>query len=117
MKVYVLKEDYFDKVVEGAPGPCVVKFTSSGCHLCHELKPIFKEAAKKYYNKFIFFNVNCDEEEGLRQKFSDDGVPTIRVYNKNPREGFEIPYPGDATSGYTLEDLINFLDSYGAQNG
>ena len=114
MKVYALKKDYFDKVVETAPTPCIVKFTSSGCHLCHELHPIFKEVAKKYHNKFVFFSVDCDEEEELRQEFSDDGVPTIRVYNKNPREGFEIPYPGDATSGYGKEDLINFLDSYEA---
>ena len=114
MKVYVLKEDYFDRVIDGAPSPCVVKFTSSGCHLCHELQPIFKEVAKKYYKKFIFFNVDCDEEEELRQEFSDDGVPTIRVYNKNPREGLEIPYPHNAASGYGEEDLINFLDNYEA---
>jgi len=116
-KVFVLGKDNFERVIKSAPAPCVVKFTSDGCHLCHELRPIFKEVAKIFENKYVFFNIDCDKEEELKEEFSSDGVPTIRIYDNNPREGYEIPYPGNETSGYGKEDLINFLKKYGGRNG
>tara|TARA_R100000008_G_scaffold48131_1_gene28560 strand:- start:277 stop:633 length:357 start_codon:yes stop_codon:yes gene_type:complete len=115
-KVYVLKKDYFDRIISQAPVPCVVKFTSNGCHLCNELLPVFKDVAAAFDNKFAFFSVNVDEEEELKQEFSADGVPTIRIYNSNPRDGYEIPYPANPTSGYGREDLADFLNGYGGGN-
>ena len=113
-KVYVMKSGYFDRIVSQAPIPCVVKFTSSGCHLCHELKPVYKEVAKKFKDKYAFFSVDCDAEDDLRQEFSNDGVPTIRIYSGNPRAGHEIPYPSNEVSGYGFEDLVKFLNDYRA---
>jgi|TARA_R110002110_G_scaffold172167_3_gene374812 thioredoxin-like negative regulator of GroEL len=112
-KVYVLKKDYFDRIISQAPVPCVVKFTSAGCHLCHELLPVFKEVATVFNNNYAFFSVDVDKEEELKEEFSPDGVPTILIYNSDPRSGYEIPYPGNTVSGYGKEDLVEFLNSYG----
>tara|TARA_R110002110_G_scaffold406427_1_gene626585 strand:- start:532 stop:885 length:354 start_codon:yes stop_codon:yes gene_type:complete len=113
MSVYKLGDHNFEAMVKHAPSPCVVMFSSAGCHLCDALKPIFREVSKQYEDKFYFFNVNTDESEKLREKYSDDGVPTMRVFrSENFDVGHEIPYPGDGDSGYTKQSLVDYINNF-----
>jgi len=113
MAIYRLKEDNFDSMIKHAPQPCIVLFSSAGCHLCTELKPIFKNISNEYEGEFYFFLVDIDESESLRERYSDDGVPTIRTYRPEEHKiGHEIPYPGDGTSGYTKQSLVDYINNF-----
>jgi len=101
--------DNFEEEVLNSKVPCVVKFTSDHCHLCHGLVPIMESTQEKF-NKFNFYNVDTEKEETLTKIFSDDGVPTIYFFVNG--DGTEIPYPADENSGYDEKTLRNFFNVF-----
>lgn len=91
--------------------PSLILFSRNGCHYCRNLKPLYNEISmyERYDGVFDFYVVDSDEETLLYDKFSPDGVPTLFVVSED--DGLEIPYPKNpAESGYSREDITNFLD-------
>lgn len=83
--------------------PFVVKFKHDGCHLCHDLKPVYKTVAAKF-PELQFYDVDTNEEEDLADLFIEDGVPTLFYVNGPSFD--EIDYPND---GYTEENLTEII--------
>ena len=92
---------------------CAVLFSSEFCHLCENLKPIFKKQADAYRD-IKFFTVDTVEEDRLTEIFSSNGVPTIYFFIGG--DATEIIYPEDEESGYSEESLQTFFDAYMSGN-
>jgi len=93
--------------------PCVVKFKSEGCYLCHGLVSVYKKVAKKYQNDFEFFTVDIDQNKKLSDMFATNGVPALYIFGDT--EAHEVPDPDDPheqtwfSEEYIEEVLRDFL--------
>jgi thiol-disulfide isomerase/thioredoxin len=93
--------------------PYVIKFTSTTCHLCKALKPIFEQIAEQYKNQFKFGNINSSTQRKLFSMFGIDGVPEIFIIDNG--DVINLPYPTqnpDKKSGYSKDYIIKNLESY-----
>ena len=92
--------------------PSFVIFSSKSCYLCEALRPVTDRIQKKYNNKFNFYSVDTAEQSKLTEIFSDDGVPTIYIFEHG--DATEIPYPEnpDEKTGYSEEYLNEYLNNY-----
>jgi|2_EtaG_2_1085320.scaffolds.fasta_scaffold30279_2 thiol-disulfide isomerase/thioredoxin len=112
MTVYKLKDDNFYKTMSELEMPSVVKFFSSGCHLCVGLKPVFQQIAKEHDGQFYFFSVDVADCPDLKEKFIDDGIPTLYLFYDN--KGYIIPEPETPheTTWYSEEYITDCLKDF-----
>ena len=113
MKVYKVNNKNYEKhvLVGSFERPAVVKFVSENCHLCVNLKPVYRELAKMFDKQYSFFTVDTDEEPDMAKFFLTDGVPTIVTVKQG--ETKELPYPydnADELTGYPKQYLIDYLN-------
>jgi len=78
MKLYKITDDNLDSL-SAIQRPLAVLFSSPGCHLCVGLKPVYKAVASLYNGQFDFGVVDIDACPQLKEKFIEEGVPTICI--------------------------------------
>jgi thioredoxin-like negative regulator of GroEL len=96
---------------------CVVKFYSTGCHLCHALQTYYASIAKEdQYSDLHFFAFNVDDHPSIEKRLKFDGVPTISVIQskKAPRKSTvrimpEPDHPNQKT-WYKVSDIKTFIE-------
>ena len=90
----------------------IVAFKSTSCHLCVALQPILDEVSERYAEKCKFYNLNIDlpENEPIAQKFIQNGVPTLYLFEKG--RAYEIPDPENPArdSWFSEQYLSGFLN-------
>jgi thioredoxin 1 len=95
----------FDKLINTATLPVVVKFGARWCSSCQEMKPILAEIAATKKNLYVVADVELTEAKELQEEFKIKGVPTIYVF----RNGKEIPVSHHPTGFTPKRELLSFL--------
>ena len=78
MKFYKITDDSFE-TLKPIQRPLALLFSSRGCHLCIGLKPVYKAVGSLYDGQFDFGVVDIDGCPKLKEKFIEEGVPTICI--------------------------------------
>tara|TARA_R100000808_G_C2140437_1_gene148267 strand:+ start:312 stop:671 length:360 start_codon:yes stop_codon:yes gene_type:complete len=108
-KVKKLFLSNFNLSVKESDKPWLVKFTSDTCALCIGLEPVFDQLALAFQDRINFGNVNVRVEKRLSKAFIKDGVPTIFYFHRNSIRELEWPSDPNPDSGYSFEDLSEYL--------
>ena len=116
MSVERLSKGALQKILSGKikeSATCVVKFYSTTCPMCKNLKPDFEEIAGKYED-LHFFAFNIADYPNVEKVLSFSGVPTISLI-KIGRHGPKIrtlkdPQNPDKDTWYTSKDISAFID-------
>ena len=96
---------------------CVIKFYSDTCPKCHNIRPMYKDIAKKYANKNIFFYTynsieyppRFAEEMGLK------GVPSFCLVETGPQPIIKVlgeSAKKDRRTYYTRDEIETFIDRH-----
>lgn len=93
----VVTEANFDKKL-ALKKPTVVKFHAPWCSYCVKMAPVFKEVAKKYADKYTFFEVNTDNAKDLTRKYGVRSIPVFKFFDKDGNKVGEISSYLDAVS-------------------
>jgi thioredoxin 1 len=101
----------FEKNVEKATKPVVVKFSANWCGACKDIAQTYEELAKQKTD-LAFCVVDIDAAKDLAQKFNINGVPTI-VFFKDGKEVDPAKRHVGAASKEHLEKAIN--DAFGIE--
>jgi len=78
MKLYKITDDKLESLKK-TPRPMALLFSSTGCHLCIGLKPVYKAVMPFYDGQFDFGIANIDMCPEIKEKFIEEGVPTICI--------------------------------------
>jgi thioredoxin-like negative regulator of GroEL len=101
------------KIEESAT--CVIKFYSSGCNYCHNLKEYYEDISNnENYSGMHFFAFNVDDYPQIEQQLKFTGVPTIsliRTGHKNQKIRImpEPENPNEKT-WYASNDIKKFIE-------
>ena len=104
-------DNFQDQILE-SPRPCLILFKRDSCHLCSGLVPVLFRINKRYGNRLKTGYIDADVEEGLAEIFSISGVPTVYFSFKGDAVEVEYPESPSPFSGYTEEDLVNYLENF-----
>jgi len=107
----IANNEDFEKNVEKATKPVVVKFSANWCGACKEIAQAYEELAKQKTD-LAFCVVDIDANKDLAQKFNINGVPTI-VFFKDGKEVDIAKRHVGAASKEHLEKAIN--DAFGIE--
>ena len=104
--------DTFNENVLDSTVPCIVKFSSEGCHFCQSLKPAYGRLAREFDAQFKFFIVDINEDTQLSDMFAENGVPTFYIFDDDG--GHEIPDPQepDPKTWFSEKYLIKRIKKY-----
>jgi len=103
--VAITNNEDFEKNVEKATKPVVVKFFANWCGACKDVAEAFEQLAKQMPEK-VFCSVNIDEVKELTQKFNINGVPTIMFFKDGKEVDSSKRHIGAASKEY-LEKAVN----------
>ena len=62
--------------------PVLVDFWAEWCMPCHMMAPVLKEVADDLAGRMTVAKINTDENEGLWERFSIEGIPTLILFAK-----------------------------------
>jgi thiol-disulfide isomerase/thioredoxin len=96
---------------------CVIKFYSSDCHLCHNLKEYYEDISNtENYKDVHFFAFNVDSYPAIEKQLKFNGVPTISLIKTyaTPRKP-KIRILGDPShpnkeTWYTTNSIKDFIE-------
>jgi thioredoxin-like negative regulator of GroEL len=112
MAVYKVKAEQFDKKILNSSMPCVVKFSSEGCHLCVELKPLYRAISQAYEGMYKFYTLSIDEAPDLSNKYITNGVPTLYIFFNGNAHLIPDPENPDSETWYDTSYIIEHLDKF-----
>jgi len=106
------------KILSGqvkAPTKCIIKFYSTRCHYCRELKPIF-DILSDEFNNINFFVFNIADYPDVEKVLDFKGVPSVCMVesgsNKPRRKFINEPVDPDKKTWYTGNNIRNFLREF-----
>jgi thiol-disulfide isomerase/thioredoxin len=116
MSVERLSKGALQKILSGKvkeSATCVVKFYSTTCPMCKNLKPDFEDIAEQYKDLY-FFAFNISDYPSIEKVLSFSGVPTISLI-KTGRHGPKIrtlkdPENPHKDTWYTSGEISAFID-------
>ena len=94
--------------------PCVIKFYSNGCHLCHTLSSYYKDISDSY-DDVLFFAFNIDDDDEIPTKLNLNGVPSLTMFKINKGKKAKIlnlpdPERPNNETWFTVGQIKNFID-------
>ena len=104
--------DNFNENVLDSSVPCIVKFSSEGCHFCQSLKPAYARLAREYEHKFKFFIVDINENPQLSAMFAESGVPTFYIFDDDGGQEIPDPKQPDPSTWFTEDYLKKRIKKY-----
>jgi thioredoxin 1 len=84
--------------IAGARGVVLVDFWAPWCGWCRRLAPVLDKLASEYAGQVKFAKVNVDEQPGLADRYSIQGLPTLKFF----RDG----QPVEEIIGYLPEPIL-----------
>lgn len=80
--IFEVSDNSFDRYVIGNSNraPVVVAFIAAWSEPCIRLCGLFENLAKEFPEQFVFAKVDIDENERLRQDYTIENVPTLKVF-------------------------------------
>ena len=99
--------------IAATSGTSVLMFTSAGCWMCTDLKPIAEKLSVEYGNFLNFYSIGTDDPlnedlmEQIEAEHEVDGVPTIYMIHENV--WVEIPWTPEV--GYSESYLRAMFES------
>ena len=88
MGIQTIKKDGFDAAV--AKGNAIVEFGAPWCGFCRKLHPVMEKIAGE--SDFPFYEVNCDEEQELAERFDISTLPTVIFFQDGKAKDQFIGY-------------------------
>ena len=104
-------DNFQDQILESTK-PCLVLFKRDSCHLCSGLVPVLFRINRRYGKRLKIGYIDTDFEEALAEIFSVSGVPTMYFFVNGDAEEVEYPESPNPFSGYSEEDLVNYLENF-----
>ena len=104
--------DSFNERVLDSIIPCIVKFSSEGCHFCQSLKPAYGKLAREYDTKFKFFIVDVNEDPQLSEMFAESGVPTFYIFDDEGSHEIPDPKEPDPQTWFSEKYLAGRIKKY-----
>jgi|TARA_E500000305_G_C3898290_1_gene177471 thiol-disulfide isomerase/thioredoxin len=92
---------------------CVIKFYSSRCGYCDNLKPVYETLSEQYGDKVYFFAINVDDPVDETPPVTVNGVPTIcmiKIDNEVKVTMLDEPDEPHPVTWYWLEYMKDFVD-------
>ena len=92
---------------------CVVKFYSTRCGYCDNLKPVYEALSEQYGGKVHFFAINVDDPIDEKPPIEVNGVPSIcmiEISNEVKVTMLEEPQMPHPVTWYWLEYMKAFVD-------
>lgn len=86
--ISVTNENFPEQVLQ-APQLVVVYFAADKSNSCQIQEPEFVAISKAYQDRVTFAKVNVENEEGLTNQYTIDGIPTL-VFFKGGNEIYRI---------------------------
>ena len=111
MKLYKITDDKID-LLKTAETPLALLFSSQGCHLCVGLKPIYRTVAADYKEQFDFAITNIDMCPQIKEKFVEEGVPTICVVAEGVAYYVPDPQEPEKHTWYSADYIKKQLDAF-----
>lgn len=68
-----------DETITPGEKPVVVDFWATWCGPCMQFKPVFHDAAAKYYEKATFVAADVDQCKALAEKYGIQSIPTVLI--------------------------------------
>ena len=116
MSVDRLSKHALQKILSGKvkePVTCVVKFYSTTCPMCKNLKSYFEDISKKYED-IHFFAFNIADYPNVEKVLSFNGVPTISLIKTGRHQPkirvLRAPEKPNPETWYTSNDISVFID-------
>ena len=110
MKIIKLNDSSFGEFVKELKKPLVIKFYNPSCHLCKGIKPLFIKASY-LYDQYDFAEIDASQNKKLSKFFDVSGVPQLYVIHNDKIKTIPYPENPDPTSGYSLFDIFDYLDT------
>lgn len=71
-------------IIKNSKIPIIISFSTSWCHFCDKIEPIFNNLSNEYNGKILFIKVNGDRGKDIVQEYNVTGYPTfISIYNND----------------------------------
>jgi thioredoxin 1 len=107
-----INDNNFGEAIRQTRKPVVIKFYNPKCHLCEGIKPVFESVSSKFGDVYDFMDCNVWESRKLAKFFNVDGVPQLYVIYNNAKTIIPFPENSDLETGYSLIDIVDFLDTF-----
>ena len=98
----ILKDDDFQKVIEGSDVPVVVDFYADWCGPCKVMAPVLDEFAHAHKGEVLVVKLDTESNQRTAQNFGIRGIPTLIVF----RDGKEVARQTGAVPRETLDSLL-----------
>ena len=105
MTLQKLNSANFDELIYDHEERCLVVFSRKTCHVCQSVVPIVEKLKPNYQDKFSFYYVDVEEENGFIQRFALKGVPQILFFNDGEYQGKLV----GKVDGSQIEDTLKEL--------
>lgn len=86
-------------------GIAVVDFSATWCGPCKMLAPVLDEISEEFDGKINFFNVDCDENGDLAEKFGVMSIPAIVVLKDGEKQDMAVGFQ-------PKQNLKEFFEKY-----
>jgi len=94
--------------------PCVIKFYSNGCPMCHALSSYYIDISDSY-DGIQFFAFNVDDDDEIPTKLKLNGVPSVTMLKvrkgaKAKIRNLQDPSNPNDKTWFTTKHIKNFID-------
>ena len=94
---------------------CIIKFYSSGCHYCHNLKDYYQKISEEEeYSDLHFFAFNVDDYPQVTKQLNLNGVPSIYILKTGGKKlklrSLQEPENPNEKTWYRVKDIKEFIN-------